>query len=307
EPFPVAAFSSDWRAAIDQPEVHGLYRDWRRLADAYEGERVLVGEVTFSDPARVAPYVRADELHMAFNFTLLFEPWDAERIRRAVDRSRAALAEVGATPTWVLENHDVTRLPTRYGGGREGRRRARAAALLLLALPGPVFLYQGQELGLEEVELPDELRQDPIFFRTQGARKGRDGCRVPMPWTREAPGFGFTTGSPWLPMPAAWAHASVEAQREDGDSSLALYGAALMLRRESEALRTGSFEWLESAPGSLVFARSAGAETVVCAVNIGAEPLEPPRGELLLASDPGARGQLSPGTAAWVKSRDQPR
>jgi len=306
EPFPVAAFSFDWRAAIDQPEVHGVYRDWRGIADAYEGERVLVGEVTFSDPARVAPYVRPGELDLAFNFTLLFEPWDAERIRGAVDRSRSALAEVGATPTWVLENHDVTRLPTRYGGGREGARRARAAALLLLALPGCVFLYAGQELGLEEVELPDELRQDPIFFRTRGARKGRDGCRVPVPWTREAPGFGFTTGSPWLPMPAEWAGACVEAQREDGDSSLELHRAALTLRRRSNALRRGSFEWLESAPGSLVFARRAGAETVVCAVNVGAEPLALPGGEFLLASESVIGKQLPAGSAAWVVSRDRP-
>ena len=112
----------------------------------------------------------------------------------------------------MLENHDVTRVPTRYGGGEEGRRRARAAALLLLGLPGAAFVYQGQELGLAEVEIPDELRQDPIFFRTNGARPGRDGCRVPIPWSGGPPGFGFTTGEPWLPMPDAWRDETVEAQ-----------------------------------------------------------------------------------------------
>src|SRR6185436_9478798 len=147
EPFPVLRFSSDWRRAIDRPEVHEIHRDWRRLAESYSGDRVLVGEVVFSDQSRVAPYLRPDELHMAFNFSLVFQPWDADGIRASIDESLEALPIV----TWVLENHDVTRIATRFGP-----REARAAALLLLALPGPVFLYQGQELGLDEVDLDDE-------------------------------------------------------------------------------------------------------------------------------------------------------
>jgi len=160
EPFPLARFSSDWRTAVDQPEVHDVYRDWHRIADEYDGDRVLVGEVVFSDQTRVAPYLRPDELHLAFNFSLVFQDWDADAIRRSIDTSLAALPIV----TWVFENHDVTRIVTRFG-----EREARAAALLLLALPGPVFLYQGQELGLEEVDLPDEARQDPEI--------GRASCR----------------------------------------------------------------------------------------------------------------------------------
>ena len=302
EPFPETAFSSDWRHAIDQPEVHGVYRSWRGLVEEYDPERVLVGEIVFSDPARVAAYVREDELHLAFNFTLLFEEWDADRLRSAIDRSRAALSAVGATPTWVLENHDVTRLPTRYGGGAEGAARARAAALLLLALPGPVFLYAGQELGLEEVDLPDELRQDPVFFRSSGARKGRDGCRVPLPWSREAPGFGFTSGRPWLPIPDTWATASVEAQEADPGSFLALYRSALALRRANHALRGGSLEWLDSPDDSLVFALTAGDERVVCAVNLGAAALELPDGDVLLASGACAGRRLDPGSAAWIRN-----
>ena len=141
---------------------------------------------------------------MVFNFTLLFEDWAREGIRAGIDRTLASLGAVEAMPTWVLESHDVTRLVTRYGGGSEGVRRARAAALLLLALPGAAYLYEGQELGLAEVELPDELRQDPIFLRSEGLRVGRDGCRVPVPWTREPPHFGFTSGKPWLPLPEGW-------------------------------------------------------------------------------------------------------
>jgi alpha-glucosidase len=303
EPFHAAVVSSDWRAAIDRPELHPLYRTWRRLVDAYPGERILVGEVVLSDPARVAPYVREDELHLAFNFTLLFEQWNADRIRSAIDRTRAELAPVEATATWVLENHDVARLPTRYGGGDEGRRRARAAALLLLALPGTAFLYAGQELGLEEVELADELRQDPIFLRTRGAHLGRDGCRVPIPWEGEPPGFGFTAGSPWLPLPLAWADRSVAAQLGDAGSSLALHRSLLAIRRASEALRSASFAWCESPAGSLVFERANGDETVVCAVNLDARALELPAGELLLASEPDVHRRLPPNSSAWVRTR----
>ncbi|MBA3844767.1 MAG: alpha-amylase, partial [Actinobacteria bacterium] len=163
EPVPGAELHSfDRRRAIDQPELHPLYRHWRKLVDEYPGERFLVGEVFFRDPMRVADYVRPDELHLVFNFTLLFEDWSTSGIRAAIDRTIDSLAAVGATPSWVLESHDVTRLPTRYGGGADGLRRARAAALLLLALPGTVFLYEGQELGLDEVDLPDDARQDPI-------------------------------------------------------------------------------------------------------------------------------------------------
>ena len=177
EPFPESPFSSDWRTAIDRPEVHEIYRDWRALTDSYDGDRVLVGEVFLADQARVAPYLRPDELQLAFNFSLVFQPWDAAAIRQSIDASLAALPIV----TWVLENHDVTRIATRFG-----KRQARAAALLLLALPGPAFLYQGQELGLEEVDLPDALRQDPVFRLTGGAQKGRDGCRVPIAVERAA-------------------------------------------------------------------------------------------------------------------------
>jgi alpha-glucosidase len=273
EPFPVVRFSSDWRTAIDQPEVHDVYRAWRRLSDSYDGDRVLVGEVVFSDQSRVAPYLRPDELQLAFNFSLVFQPWDAEAIRASIDESLTALPIV----TWVLENHDVTRIVTRFG-----EREARAAALLLLALPGPVFLYQGQELGLEEVDLPDDVRQDPIFKRTGGERKGRDGCRVPIPWTRALP------PNAWLPQPPAWGERSVEAQLGRAGSFLELYRRALELRPG------GAFAWRESPPGTLVFDR----DELTCVVNVTASPL-PVAGVLLASDDVGA--ELPPGTAAWVE------
>ena len=298
-PRPGETAGFDRQHAIDQPEVHALYRRWRELTDGYGDERVLVGEVVLRDQARVSRYVRPDELQLAFNFRLLWEPWEAEPLRAAIDGTLAALEPVGATPTWVLENHDVMRLPSRYGS----LDRARAAALLLLALPGTIFLYAGQELGLEEVELPDELRQDPIYFRSGGARKGRDGCRVPVPWQSEPPGFGFTDGKPWLPIPESWAAASVARQEQDDASTLALYREALAVRRESSALRTGSFAWRESPPGTLVFARESANETVVCSVNVDNDALDLPEGELLLASDASTSDRLPPGSAAWVRLR----
>jgi alpha-glucosidase len=288
EPVPGAELHSfDRRIAIDQPELHPLYRRIRRLVDSYPGDRFLIGEVFFRDPSRVAAYVRPDELHLVFNFTLLFEEWSAAGIRSAIERTTGSLGAVGATPTWVLESHDVTRLVTRYGGGDEGLRRARAAALLLLALDGAVFLYQGQELGLDEVELADDARQDPIFFRSDGVRVGRDGCRVPVPWTPDPPAFGFSTGRPWLPMPADWGLRSVAAQRDDDASMLTLVRQALANRPD------GPFAWLESPPGTLVFERGG----LVCAINVDGEPLVV-TGEPLLASEPLA-GVLPAGAAAW--------
>jgi len=185
----------------------------------------------------------------------------------------------------------VTRLPTRYGGGAEGLRRARAAALLLLALPGPVFVYQGQELGLEEVDLPEEVRQDPIFHRMKGVRKGRDGCRVPIPWEDGPPGFAFTISEPWLPIPDSWREKTVAAQRGDGDSVLELFRRALALRP-----RAHDFAWRESPRGTLVFESGA----VVCSVNIDAGSLSV-AGEVLVASER-VHDELPAGAAAWTRA-----
>jgi alpha-glucosidase len=290
EPVPGAELHSfDRRRAIDQPELHPLYRRWRAMVDEYPGDRFLIGEVFFRDPTRVAEYVRPNELHLVFNFTLLFEDWNADGFRSAIDRTLESLGAVGATPTWVLESHDVPRLPTRYGGGAEGLRRARAAVLLLLALPGTAFLYEGQELGLEEVELLPEQRQDPIFERTQGTRLGRDGCRVPIPWTCAAPDFGFGSPTPWLPLPQQWGEQSVEAQVSDPSSMLALARAAIRARPH------GAFAWQATPPGTLAFER----DDIRCVVNLNGDPLPLANG-VLLASEP-VDDVLAPGAAAWLR------
>ncbi len=288
----------------DQDEVHEVYRAWRRLIDSYAGERVFVGEIWLATPEQVARYVRPDELHTAFNFHFLLAPWDAAAMRAAVDDSTGALVAVGAPPTWVLSNHDVIRHVTRYGDGDLGRRRARAAALLMFALPGGAYVYQGEELGLDEVEdLPDDARQDPTFHRTKGQRKGRDGCRVPIPWGGDAPPFAFGPGtSTWLPQPRAWRLLTAEAQDGDPSSMLELYRRGLALRRRLPALGDGELEWIEVEAPLLAFRRPPG---FVCVVNFGDRPMTIPAGvadglEVLLSSEPLLHpGELPADSAVW--------
>ncbi|WP_405150761.1 glycoside hydrolase family 13 protein [Sphaerisporangium sp. NBC_01403] len=288
---------------FDQDGVHEIHRGWRRLLDSYDGERIGVAEAWAPSQERLARYVRPDELHQAFNFHFLKTPWDAGMLRGVIDESLATVGPVGAPTTWVLSNHDVKRHVTRYGDGELGLRRARAAALMMFALPGSTYVYQGEELGLPEVlDLPDEVCQDPQ--RLRAPEDGRDGCRVPIPWAHSEPPFGFSPPGieeTWLPVPATWGPLSVESQLGDPGSTLSLYRGALRLRREHPALGDGSLEWLESPAETLVFARGG---TFVCTVNTSGEPVELPRpGRLLIASAPvageGDVVRLAPDSAAW--------
>jgi alpha-glucosidase len=304
--FPPGGPAHDEHPHWDQDEVHDVYRGWREVSEEYDGDRAFVAEVWVQTPERLARYLRPDELHTAFNFHFLLATWDAADLRRAIDESMDALAEVGAPPTWVLSNHDVVRHVTRYGGGELGTRRARAAALLMLALPGGAYIYQGEELGLPEIiDLPDEVRQDPTFFRTEGAEKGRDGCRVPIPWSGTAPPFGFGPGpAAWLPQPAAWAALTVERQETDPDSMLSLYRRALAVRRQHPALGDGTMTWLDVAPDVVAFHREPG---FVCIVNAADRPVTIPDellrgGQVLLASQPLTDDGRVPGaTAVWLE------
>ncbi|HSK91960.1 MAG TPA: glycoside hydrolase family 13 protein [Euzebyales bacterium] len=306
----------------DREEVHDVYRGWRAIADAYDPPRVFVAEAWVGTPERLARYVRRDELHTAFSFDFLLAPWRAEALRSAIDITLAEHAAVEAPAVWVLSNHDVARHVSRYARdqrevtghnlddllGRDadaaaGLRRARAAALLMLALPGSAYLYQGEELGLPEVEdLPVEALTDPTWERTGGTVRGRDGCRVPLPWSGGAPPFGFTTdgAAPWLPQPAAWSAHAVDALDADPDSILNLYRAALRLRREHPALGDGAMRWLDAPAGALLFAREPG---LICAVNLAPAPLPLPRdSRVLLASDPLTdRGEIPRDTTVWLE------
>jgi len=286
----------------DRDEIHDVYRGWRTVTDSYDGDRVFVGEIWVASPERLARYLRPGELHTAFNFDFLKCDWDCEHMRDVIDHCLNAVRSVGAPPTWVLSNHDVVRHVTRYGGGEPGRRRARAAALLMLALPGAAYVHQGEELGLGEVEdLPAEVLQDPVWERSGHTAKGRDGCRVPLPWSgTEAPfGFGAHGSTPWLPQPAEWRSYTVEAQADDPDSTLELYRAALRIRRQHPALGDGSMRWLDSPDDVLIFERDPG---FVCAVNVGDQPVRiGGYGETLLASSPVQGAMLPAESAIWFQ------
>ncbi len=301
----------------DQEGVHEIYREWRRVLDSYEGERILVAEAWVTPPERLARYVRGDEMHQAFNFDYLRAPWRAGELKQVVDATLQAHEVVGAPATWVLSNHDVVRHASRLGypAGDEpasgvgpddpqpdaelGLRRARAATVFMLALPGGAYVYQGEELGLPEVTtLPAEVRQDPAFARTGGEDRGRDGCRVPIPWEGEAPSYGFGPGSAsWLPQPPEWARLSVAAQTGVPGSTLELYRQVLALRRE-HAMGRGALEWDEELTGGDVLAfRTRG---VLVVLNLSARPVPAPAGSrVLLASADLVDGAVPTDTAAW--------
>jgi alpha-glucosidase len=300
----------------DLDGVHEVYRAWRRIADEYDGDRALIGEVWMPEVERFANYLRPDELHAAFNFDFLGCAWDPALMRECVDRTLHAHAAVGAPATWVLSNHDVTRHVTRYGRTDTtfsfdnnldgtpvdlelGTRRARAAALLSLSLPGATYIYQGEELGLWENEnIPPEQFQDPMWGRRGHSR---DGCRVPLPWTGDEQPFGFTTGTPWLPQPAEWKDRTAQAQTGDGSSMLELYRSAIALRRREAGLHTAAMTWFEAGPGVLAYTRGADFAAVV---NMsGVAVALPDHQASLLASSPLDGDLLPPDTAVWLRLR----
>jgi alpha-glucosidase len=315
---PDASARVDLGPMFDQPGVHEIYRAWNRVLAGYPGERAMVAEACVEPLERVAHYVRPDEMQQAFNFAYMQAPWDAAALRHVIAESMRANAAVGAPTTWVLSNHDVVRhasllgladtgrSPYGIGVGDEqpdvalGLRRAGAAALLTLALPGSAYLYQGEELGLpEHTTLDDALRQDPTWERSGHTQRGRDGCRVPLPWSAAAPGFGFgPTGRTWLPQPADWDRYAVDAQEGVPGSTLELYRSALRLRREHR-LGRGGLDWLDAPEGALTFRNGS----VLVVVNLGADAVPLPPGEVLVASHEQADdgpGRVPPDAAVWL-------
>ncbi|MGD9530866.1 MAG: glycoside hydrolase family 13 protein [Pseudonocardia sp.] len=307
----------------DREEVHGVYREWREIADSYDPPRIFVAEAWVDEPERLSRYLRPDELHTAFNFNYLTTPWDAAAMRETIVETVAEHEAVGAPPTWVLSNHDVARHLSRYARPQElgdspnleglrdrpadlalGTRRSRAAVLLTLALPGGAYVYQGEELGLPEVEdLPEDVLQDPTWRRSGFTTRGRDGCRVPIPWSGDAPPYGFGPGAgpTWLPQPRDWGPLAVAAQEGDPGSMLELYRAALRMRAQTPALGDGRLTLrTDLGPSTVAFDREPG---FTCVVNMGSEPVPLPVGEVLLASGPLPADATLPGdTAVWISS-----
>lgn len=300
-----------------QEGVHEIYRDWNRVLAAYDGDRALCAEAWLPTIEQTALWVRPGEMHQAFNFGYLGTAWDAAELRAVITTSLDTFGAVGAPSTWVLSNHDVVRHATRlaltaenpqgHGIGPDspgqpipelGLRRARAATALMLALPGSAYLYQGEELGLPEVvDIPADARQDPTWFRTNGERYGRDGCRVPLPWEAAAPAYGFSpTGASWLPQPPEWATLARDVERDDPASTLNLY-RTLLAERRARALGSGAVEWVEGLGDDVVAFRNGGITVVT---NLGETMRALPEGRVLVASDPVEDGQLPGDTTVWL-------
>ena len=311
-----SAFAED-HPHWDRDELHEIIRRWRSVLDGSDRDVMMIAEA-WVHPKRLALYLRPGEYHQSFNFDFLTAPWDADEARQAIDRAIFAVRDVGSTPTWTLSNHDVMRHATRYGlpahvnwrtwpvtgpfdvlDAELGVRRARAAALLLMALPGCVYLYQGEELGLPDVwDLPPEVLDDPVWENSGHRQKGRDGCRVPIPWAPDGPSFGFGDGAPWLPQPDGFGELSVAAQRDDHESTWSMYQRALALRNDH--LRSDEdLEWIpDLGDDAVAFRRGTG---VVCIVNFGVERIALPDGDVLISSGPLAGRALPGNTAVWLR------
>ncbi|WP_425955916.1 glycoside hydrolase family 13 protein [Xylanimonas sp. McL0601] len=301
---------------FDRDDVQDVYREWRAVFDEYDPPLMAVAEAWVT-PDRRLRYTASGGLDQAFGFDLLRGTWDSAVFRRIIEESYALAERAGVPATWVFSNHDVVRHATRYGlvgGGDEndwllsrgahpaedrdlGLRRARAATMLALALPGSAYLYQGEELGLPEVMVPDEQRQDPVFWRKGGKEIGRDGCRVPLPWTKDGSSFGFGSGGAHLPQPDWFRHYAVDLQEQDPASTLHLYRRALALRRRLQA--DARLDWLELGDGVVAFRRPGGWCSVT---NFGTAPVALPRATVLLASDVRGLhdGSLGPDTTVWL-------
>ncbi|MFC8304901.1 glycoside hydrolase family 13 protein [Specibacter sp. NPDC057265] len=319
----IEGFPGEEAPMFGQPDLHRIYRDWREVLAEYGPDRILCAEANVDSLERMSNWVRADQMHHAFNFPYLESPFSAAALRPVIDESLRAFGAVNATSTWVLSNHDVVRHATRFGydGGvpRDsdgigpgdeqpdtvlGRRRAAASTLFMLGLPGAVYLYQGEELGLpDHTTLADEFRQDPTFARTGGERIGRDGCRIPLPWRADAPLAGFSGtahSTPWLPLPENWSEYARDLQAADPASHLNFYRQALTIRKE-RSLGTGSLQWVQELCGPEVLAFSNGS--VVVMLNTGHSPVPLPAGTVLLRSRPELAGtaELQGNEAIWLE------
>ena len=306
----------------DRDDVHEIYADWRRILNSYDPPRYAVAEALVH-PARRARYASPDSLGHAFNFAMQDADWRLEDYRSVITAGLDDMIKSGSTTSWLLGCHDSPRVATRYGLpsrderpaqqiAREwlltdgvapqldralGERRARAAIMILLALPGSIYLYQGEELGLQEVaDLPREVLEDPMASRST-TEKGRDGCRVPLPWSQDGPSYGFGSQVAHLPQPEWFRAYAVSAQEADPDSMLNLYRRALELR--GNLLAGSDFGWVESQPSVLHFVRPGG---VRCLTNFGAGSVPLPVGDVLLSSAQLDHGRLPSDTTVWLRA-----
>jgi alpha-glucosidase len=310
----------------DQEGVHDIYRSWRKILDSYDGDRMAVAEAWVSPASRIAKYVRSDELQNSFNFEMLTTLWKADQIKEKINNSIGALAEVGAPTSWVFNNHDVVRSVDRLDLGltnhgdttfsrhgdvkklniARGTLRAKSATLMALALPGGTYLYQGEELGLPEVrDIPEDRLTDPRWQMSNYKDRGRDGCRVPIPWKSDSGGaFGFSSNEnltlqqAWLPPSSWWGKYSAESQESDPNSTLNVYRKALAIRKNEPGLGDGAMEWIDASSQVVAFRRG---EDFACYINFGMEIELPSDSEVLHSSAPLNGNHLPTDTAVWLR------
>ena len=310
----------------DQEGVHDIYRSWRGIFDSYPGDRMAVAEAWVSPASRIARYVRHDELQNSYNFEMLTTLWQADQIRAKIDNSIEALAEVGAPTSWVFNNHDVVRSLDRLDLGltnhgdttfsrqgdpsklniARGTLRARSAALMMLALPGGAYLYQGEELAVPEVrDIPEDRLTDPRWKMSGYTDRGRDGCRVPIPWTSNPVGaFGFSSddslrpNQAWLPQSDWWGKYSVDSQDGVDGSTLSMYRQALAIRKQEMGLGDGPMEWIQAGQEIVAFKRPG---DFACYINFGPAFELPSKSTILIASALISGQTLPTDTAVWVR------
>jgi alpha-glucosidase len=302
-----------------QEEVHEIFRKWRKILESYPGDRAMCGEAYVYPLSLMAKWVRSDEFHQTFNFRFLDAGWDPKKLFDAINESFEAFDGVGAPSTWVLNNHDVIRHASRFGGdyGRAtasdgigsdqpqpdpvlGLQIAKGATLFMLGLPGASYLYQGEELGLpEHTALENKYRQDPTFARTNGQRVGRDGCRIPLPWEPEGDSSGFSeSGKSWLPQPSSYKELARSIQEKNSQSTLSFYKTALGLRKQL-GLGEGSFGWLAGHQGQETLGYENSGVKVL--YNFGVQPVDLSSFEILISSEPLSGKQLTTNQCAWIK------
>jgi alpha-glucosidase len=304
---------------FDRDEVHEIYKTWRKVFNEYDPPRVAVAEAWVHANRRAA-YASTEGLGQSFSFDLAFTPWNIKKFKSTIDYNLKASGETGSSNTWVFSNHDVIRHATRFGLPEDtlkdlpkwfrsknrqdvinkelGLARARAATMLILALPGSTYLYQGEELGLQEpLNIPSDQMQDPQWFRSEGSIS-RDGCRVPMPWTPDGPSFGFGPGGAHLPQPEWFKDWNVQSETGVEGSTLEMYRAALKLRRELQTAEELKWVWHFN-KNVLHFKRPNGWQSIT---NFGSKPVKLPKGKLLLSSAPLVDGKLAANATAWIQA-----
>jgi len=310
----------------DQDGVHEIYRSWRKILDSYPGDRMAVAEAWVSPAERIARYVRSDELQNSFNFEMLTTLWKPDVIKKKIETSITALQEVGAPPSWVFNNHDVVRSIDRLDLGltnhgdttfsrqgdvtklniSRGTLRALSATLMTLSLPGGTYLYQGEEIGLPEVrDIPEDRLTDPRWKMSEFKDRGRDGCRVPLPWkTDSAGGFGFSSNAAitceqlWLPQSSWMGKYSVQSQEGIEGSTLSIYQNALAIRKQEPGLGDGPMEWIEAGKDVVAYSRPG---KFACYINFGSAIEIPTGSKVLISSGPLQGNSIPTDTAVWLR------